>query len=201
MTSPVQTSSTETTIQGSALATNRNERYNPKGTYRKDKRLQCEHCKKPKHTKDMCQDIHGKPPDWKPQSQMRKNACMVEITTGVASEPVTAKQMEILRKLMTSSPVTNASKTVPSISTNSAVLTSHKGIFSLLSCKDSHDPWIVNNGASNHMTSSNTRFNNYQPCKKNVSITVVDESMCTATRRDMELNGQKLNSILHVPNL
>lgn len=26
----------------------------------------CEHCQKSGHTKETCWDIHGKPPDWKP---------------------------------------------------------------------------------------------------------------------------------------
>ena len=103
---------------------------------------------------------------------------------------------------MTSSPGTNASKTIPLISTSSAAFTSHKGIFFLLSYKDSHDIWIMDTGVSDHMISSNTGFNNYQPCKENVGITIADESMCTTTKRgDMELNGLKLNSVLYVPNL
>lgn len=53
MSSPMQNSFTEIAVQGFALAANRNEGYNPKGIYEKDKRLWCEHCKKPNHTKDV----------------------------------------------------------------------------------------------------------------------------------------------------
>ena len=96
MSSPVQNSSTETVVQGSALATKRNEGYNKKGTLGKDKRMWCEHCDKPNHTKDMCWDIHRKLPDWKPRSQRRNNAFVAEITNGAASQPFAAEQMKIL---------------------------------------------------------------------------------------------------------
>jgi len=110
--------------------------------------------------------------------------------------------MEILRKLMTSSLVTDASKPVPSISIGSVAFTTHKGIFSLLSCKNPHDTWIVDTSAFDHMTSSNTGFSNYKPCKENVGIIVANGSMGTTTGRgDMKLNGLKLNYVIHVPNL
>jgi len=127
---------------------------------------------------------------------------MVKSTTGATSQLFTAEQIKILGKLMISLSVTDVSITAPSSSTNPATLTSHKGIVSLLSYKDSHNTWIVDTCVSDHMTSSKIGFDNYQPCKKNVGITVADGSMCTATGKgDMELNGLKLNSVLHVPNL
>ena len=202
MSSPIQSSSTKTTVQGSVLAAKQNEGYNQKGTLGKDKRMWCERCKKLNHTKDMCWHIHGKPPYWKPRNKRKNNVYVAKSTIGATSQPFTAEHLEIIRKLMTSLLVTDVSITAPSSSTNPATLTSHKGIVSLLSYKDSHDTWIVDTGDSNHMTSSKIGFDNYQSCKKNVGIIVADGSMCTTTRRwDMKLNGLKLNSVLYVPNL
>lgn len=52
--------------------------------------------------------------------------------------------------------------------------------FSFLSYKGPHDTWIVDTGASNHMTSSSTGISNYKPCKENVGITLADGFVCTA---------------------
>lgn len=44
---------------------NRNQNYNRNENRPRKPRPWCEYCKKPRHTKDVCQDIHGKPPDSK----------------------------------------------------------------------------------------------------------------------------------------
>ncbi|XP_038886270.1 uncharacterized protein LOC120076493 [Benincasa hispida] len=45
---------------------NRNQNYTGNENRQQKPRPWCEYCKKPGHTKKVCWDIHGKPPDWKP---------------------------------------------------------------------------------------------------------------------------------------
>ena len=111
--------------------------------------------------------------------------------------------MEVLRKLLDSPRVIKGSEPV---SSNPAALSTQRGkstsIFSLLSYKGSYDKWIVDSGASDHMTSFTIKFMNYKPCKESIGIVVANGSMCKAAGRgDMKSSGLKLNSVLYVPNL
>lgn len=83
----------------------------------------CEHCKKPRHTAETCWDLHGKPPDWKPNSFETKgrggsraylsgieNQDNAEKPSGTAS--FSKEQLDQLYKLFQSAHFSNSS-TVP----------------------------------------------------------------------------------------
>ncbi|KAG8375958.1 hypothetical protein BUALT_Bualt09G0013300 [Buddleja alternifolia] len=158
---------------GSALVKKRSDGNNLKGAvFGKDKQIWCDHCKKPNHTKDTCWDFHGKPADWKPQNQRKKEAYSAETTVGANPSPFTTEQLEVLKKLMKST----------AEESNSAglwALIAQKGKVSLLSYKTTYGSWIVDTGASDHMTGSNSRMSNYEPCREKVGITVADGTICT----------------------
>ncbi|KAI3450062.1 hypothetical protein Pfo_006727, partial [Paulownia fortunei] len=40
---------------------------------KKGEKVWCDHCYKPRHTRETCWEIHGKPPNWKPRSYNRGN--------------------------------------------------------------------------------------------------------------------------------
>ncbi|PSR88367.1 Calcineurin B-like protein [Actinidia chinensis var. chinensis] len=72
------------------------------------KKLWCEHCKKPWHTKETCWKLHGKPANWKPKS--KRDGCAYQATIEETQEPstnsdavpFTKEQLEHLYKLFQS---------------------------------------------------------------------------------------------------
>lgn len=106
-------------------------------------RVWCDHCHKPRHTKDTCWLIHGKPADWKP-----KNKRLQPSANAAVEQPILFSQEQIdqLLKLLKSNP--NAG--IPNCSI------AHSG--------KTFSPWIIDSGASDHMTSLAYLFHSYIPC-------------------------------------
>ena len=64
-------------------------------------------------------------------------------------------------------------------------------------------PWIIDSGASDHMTSFSNLFHNYNPCSSNEQIRIADGSYSTIVGKGL-VNLSKtisLKSVLHVPKL
>lgn len=63
-------------------------------------------------------------------------------------------------------------------------------------------PWIIDSGATNHMTVCSQLFSSYAPCFGGQKVRVVDGSLSLVTNRIIPISKTLvLNSILHVPNL
>lgn len=64
-------------------------------------------------------------------------------------------------------------------------------------------PWIVDTGASDHMTGDATLLQNYKPSSGHLSVLIADGSSSKiAGTGSIELTKELyLNSVLHVPNL
>jgi hypothetical protein len=77
-----------------------------------------------------------------------------------------------------------------------------KGNSVFLSVSPNHT-WIVDSGASDHMTGESTLFSSYSPCAGNQKIKVVDDSFSAiAGKWSVVLSPLlTLKSVLHVPNL
>ena len=91
------------------------------------------------------------------------------------------------------------------MSTSGSGLLAQKGKFSIaLTVSKKHSsPWIIDSGASDHMTGDATLLNEYNQCTNNSTVRIADGSSSqvkgiglSRLSRDMILN-----SILHVPNL
>jgi len=92
-----------------------------------------------------------------------------------------------------------------SASNSGSGLLAQKGKFSttLIASKKHSSPWIIDSGASDHMTGDATLLNEYNQCTNNSTARIADGSssqvkgICLSRlSRDMILN-----SVLHVPNL
>ncbi|XP_075508773.1 uncharacterized protein LOC142545460 [Primulina tabacum] len=129
----VSTSDTLTDL--TALASRNNSNNHPKG------RPWCDHCKRPGHTKETCWKIHGKPLDWKPNRNQEREARANTVTqpSHHAPTPFTKDQMDALQKMFTQ------------VGIQSTVATSSPGV-GLHVSQSSSTPWIVDSGASDHMT-------------------------------------------------
>lgn len=190
----------ETHHLGSALISNRGES-NKKIQHSKDNKLWCDRCQKPYHTKETCWNIHGKLADWKSRSQRKNNtpyAHVAETTTEMCkphTAPFTGEQMEMLKNLFNH--IRTETTAAP---TSSSAHVVQKGN-SFVSKREDPTIWIVDSGASDHMTGSANLFYSYKRCDSEIRITVADGSSSLVDGfGDMNLCGLNLNFFLYVPN-
>ncbi|CAL5425013.1 unnamed protein product [Camellia sinensis] len=110
-------------------------------------RVWCDFCNKPRHTRETCWKIHGKRVNWKSSKQEEKNRGF-PTANEADSGPFNKEQIDQLLKLIKS----NSSSGTPS------VLLAQTGrnpkAFSCLN----FSPWIMDSGASDHMTSFSHLF-------------------------------------------
>ena len=170
----------------------------------KKSRPLCEHYKKTGHSKDTCWFIHGKPGDNKfPRS---KEACrnaasssMLETPTDSAATEVRAfnkEQMEVLQKLFQQALKTDG--TVTSIAT----IAQKGNILNVLSiCKGRGTTWIIDSGASIHMTGYLTTFNKYLPCRDRSIVRIADGSLSEVIGKGLVviLKDIIIKDVLYVP--
>ncbi|RVW46449.1 Retrovirus-related Pol polyprotein from transposon RE2 [Vitis vinifera] len=102
------------------------------------------------HYKEACWKLHGKPANWKPKPQSDRDgrahvAANSESTFVPEPSPFNKEQMEMLQKLLSQ---------VGSGSTTRITLTANRG---------GMNPWIVDTGASDHMTGDAAILQNYKP--------------------------------------
>jgi len=162
----------------------------------------CEHCRKPGHKEDTCWDLHGKPTNWKPrQNKNRGYQASSDYQTGRSKETGSAfnsEQMEQLYKMF--SGLQSSSQT-----NNPSGSLAHKGNFlrALNSTTQSQTPWIIDSGASDHMTDSYHLFSSYSTCAGNLKVKIADGSLSTVVGNgSIQLSDTiTLESVLHVPNL
>ncbi|KAI5426398.1 hypothetical protein KIW84_031992 [Lathyrus oleraceus] len=118
---------------------------------RSDKVPWCDHCKREWHTRETCWKLKGKPPNWKKKSGRAFQASNSDQgqQSPPSQFPFTTEQLDRLYKLLES----------PTPSCSIAT----KGNPTFLSVSPSHT-WIVDSGASDHMTGESTLFSSYSPC-------------------------------------
>ncbi|KAI5446996.1 hypothetical protein KIW84_014732 [Lathyrus oleraceus] len=132
--------------EGSALATR-----NLDEGRRSYKVLWCDHGKRKWHTHETCWKLKGKPPNWKKKNGRAFQASNSDQGQQPPSSqfPLTTEQLDRLYKLHES----------PTPSCSIAT----KGNSAFLSINSSHT-WIVDPGASDHMTGESILFSSYSPC-------------------------------------
>ena len=83
-------------------------------------------------------------------------------------------------------------------------LLAQKGYF-IRALKSSRDKthWIVDSGASDHMTECHQLFSTYVPCAGNVKVKIVDDLLAfVAGKGSIKISESiTLESVLHVPKL
>ncbi|KAA0052230.1 reverse transcriptase [Cucumis melo var. makuwa] len=149
--------------------------------------LVCEHCKK-RHTKDQCWKLHGQPPRGnKRSSKEQQNLGRTDVreTTSSTSQPIgpTASQ--------TSPP------TLSDIAQSG--MSQSLGLISV----DGTNPWILDSGATDHLTGFSEHFVSYTPCAGNEKIRIADGSLAPIAGKGQIVlfDGFSLKNVLHVPSL
>ncbi|RVX14584.1 Retrovirus-related Pol polyprotein from transposon TNT 1-94 [Vitis vinifera] len=176
------------TLDASALAA---RSFNSSGGDRQKRdRPWCDYCKKPGHYKETCWKLHGKPADWKPKPRVDRDgrahvAANSESTSVPEPSPFNKEQMEMLQKLLSQ---------VGSGSTTGVAFTANRG---------GMRPWIVDTGASDHMTGDAAILQNYKSSNGHSSVHIADgsKSKIAGTGSIKLTKDLYLDSVLHVPNL
>ncbi|RVW56778.1 Retrovirus-related Pol polyprotein from transposon TNT 1-94 [Vitis vinifera] len=113
--------------------------------------------------------------------------------------------MEMLQKLL--SPLLSVQSQTGS-SSNQVIgsgTLAHKGNFlsAFTAGKKRKKPWIVDSGASDHMTGDATIFDTYSSCPNNLTVRIADGSLSKVSRTGSVVLSRDLtlNSVLLVPNL
>ncbi|CAL5421419.1 unnamed protein product [Camellia sinensis] len=141
---------------------------------------------------ETCWKIHGKPVNWKSSKQGEKNRGF-PTANEADSGPFNKDQIDQLLKLIKS----NSSSGTPSVFL--AQTGRNPKAFSCLN----FSPWIIDSGASDHMTSFSHLFSTYFPCSGHDKIRIADGSFSPIAGKGFIKLTEKinLNSVLHVPNL
>jgi len=185
---------------GSTLITTKKEEFP------KDKPW-CEYCNKPYHTKETCWKLHGKPANWKPKNRREKER--PAYTTSVATSPtpkkgismiLTSDQMQMLQKLLDSQLTKDPD--ISTASTSASLVQRGNLKYSLTARSVNGKGWIIDTGASNHMTRSKLFFEKFQPQNKELTVLMADGSMSTVKGHgSICVAGLKLKTVLYVPSL
>ncbi|KAL5816220.1 hypothetical protein ACOSQ3_024598 [Xanthoceras sorbifolium] len=169
--------------EGSALFVKGNQNSFNDNKSRKN-RPWCEHCKRLGHLKETCWKLFGKPLDWKSRfsKDSRGNTATGSENTATSSDNFqnqqadqnifSREQMDLLQRLFNS----QLSQQQPVIGTGSVA---QKGTFltALNASKGLPKPWIVDSGASDHMTGDRELFYNFVPNHSNSNVKIADGSL------------------------
>ena len=119
---------------------------------------------------------------------------MVPTANEAETSPFSNEQMDHLLKLLKST----TSFGIPSVS-----LAQTGSALNALSCCLSSAPWIIDCGASDHMTSLSNLFSTYSPCSGLEKIKIADGSFSPIAGKGLIKLSENidLKSVLHVPKL
>ncbi|KAL4031039.1 hypothetical protein IC575_009295 [Cucumis melo] len=165
----------------------------------------CEHCKKQWHTKDQCWKLHGRPLGGKKRSSNEKQnsgrAYISETTPASTSQSRRAYISETTPASTSQStdPTASQTKTPTLGAIAQSGMPQSLGLISV----DGKNPWILDSGATDHLTGSSEHFISYAPCAGNEKIRIADGSLAPIAGKGqiVPFDGFALQNVLHVPKL
>ncbi|RVW64179.1 hypothetical protein CK203_046335 [Vitis vinifera] len=162
--------------------------------------------KEARHTRERCWKLHGKPPsrEWGQKGEQPSNNAQAHVTT-VQQNGATPQEIGILNQEEVErvrSLICNLDKPADT----GSLAYSGKFPFSIgLNVSDITfaNSWVIDSGATDHMTHSPNIFSTYFPCSSSRKIATVDGSLTTvAGIGDVKISPSlMLKNVLHVPRL
>lgn len=175
--------------------------------------LWCTYCKKARHTKENCWKIHGKPPshEWGQKGASFRDKGQAHVAVNPKQEDgkrettsLNQEEMEKLRSFFSTLEKPSGSLFPPTGICSLAYSGKHCSSFGFnVSGLPLKYSWIMDSGATDHMTHSSNLFSTYSPCPSNKKIATADGSLTTvAGRGDVQISPSIiLKNVLHVPKL
>ncbi|KAA0049856.1 Beta-galactosidase [Cucumis melo var. makuwa] len=145
----------------------------------------CEHCKKQWHTKDQCWKLHGRPPGGKKRfSNEKQNSGRAYISE---TTPASTSQ--------STDPTASQTKTPTLGAIAQSGMPQSLGLISI----DRKNPWILDSGATDHLTGSSEHFISYASCAGNEKIRIADGSLAPIAGKGqiVSFDGFALQNVLH----
>ncbi|KAF7812802.1 Retrovirus-related Pol polyprotein from transposon TNT 1-94 [Senna tora] len=140
------------------------------GNGQKKGRAWCDHCHRPGHVKDKCWKLHGKPDSWKCSKEKTTSGLNSSSSSDSSSSTIFNKDKVALPQRILSEGSSNI------VATGSSA---EKGNFSnaLHVTSNPSNYWIVDSGASNHMSEDSGVFSSWYPFTKNYKVRIADGSL------------------------
>ncbi len=161
--------------------------------------LFCSYCKKPRHTREKCWKLHGKPTNADYGNKQKSSHSHMTTTTKPDEEKSQSKEECNQGKEEWKSSSTNAAI----YSGTNATIYSGMLPFSIGFNASDRPSWIIDSGATDHMTYQSSLFTTYSPCPSSRKVATADGSLTTvAGIGDVPLSSSLiLRNVLHVPKL
>ncbi|KAG6477180.1 hypothetical protein ZIOFF_066432 [Zingiber officinale] len=158
--------------------------------------LWCDFCNKPRHTQETYWKIHGNPANFKGKSGEKNGRIFPTANEAMTTaSTITKEHLEQLLALLASNPSSNT----PNVSV------AHTGNeIIVFSCGFGISaPWIIDFGASDHMTNSLKLLKLYSPCPENKKVKIAYGSFSPiAGKGSVQISENiDLKSVLYVPKL
>ncbi|KAK2433017.1 putative mitochondrial protein [Trifolium repens] len=187
----------------------------------------CTYCHKPRHNRENCWKLHGKPQNrdkaWGHKGSFQRKGGQTHMAAAGTSEgnksaeSVYFNQEEIekmkiflskLEKPAGSSSLAYSGKGSSSLAYSGKLLSLNYDKFPIsfglnVSNTPSNRCWILDSGATDHMTPLARHFSTYSPCPSNKKIATADGTLITvAGQGDVQINhSMTLKNVLHIPKL
>ncbi|RVW64704.1 Retrovirus-related Pol polyprotein from transposon RE1 [Vitis vinifera] len=128
------------------------------------------------------------------KAETKPSRAIIPTANEAETSPFTTEQMEHLLALLKSN-LTSGTSSVSLAHTGNELYA--------LSCRFKSTPWIIDSGASDHMTNSSNMFESYSPCPGNKKVRIADGNFSPIAGKGLikTSEGIDLKYVLHVPKL